>query len=106
MAEQQTTNPTESAEARRTAGATGANATAPRAEGEPRPFAPAAQRLGEESVRAAQDLSRSAAETTKDMGQRTRQAARDLTGDWRGAMEPFLALQMDMNRWVDDFWRS
>jgi HSP20 family protein len=64
------------------------------------------QQLGDESVRAAREISQTAADTARGMGERTRQAARDLSTDWRGAIEPFIGMQIDMNRWIDDFWRQ
>lgn len=75
--------------------------TAVGVEGERRAFA-----ATDEAVGAVRHLSTVAAEATKQVAERSRQATLDVASSWRGAVEPFLAMQMEMNRWFDDQWRQ
>jgi HSP20 family protein len=57
-------------------------------------------------VEAARDLSGLAAHATREAAERGRQAANEVATSWRGAFVPFLAMQLEMNRWFDDLWRQ
>jgi HSP20 family protein len=59
-----------------------------------------------EAVEAARDLSGLAAHATREAAERGRQAASEVATSWRGAFVPFLAMQLEMNRWFDDLWRQ
>ena len=107
MPDPQTNLASEPAGARR--GGRAAEETASASMAENRPFAAArntAERAGEEHVSIARNLSQSAAGLTKDLGERARTATDEVAASWRGAMEPYLGLQMDMNRLFDDLWRQ
>ena len=65
----------------------------------------AARQTGDQAISAGQDMARRGAEAGRDLGRSTRLATRETADLWRGAMEPFAAIQMDMTRWVEDFWR-
>ncbi len=78
------------------------------AEGERRSFASgaeAARQTGDQAISAGRDMARQGAEATRDMAQSGRQATREAADLWRASMEPFTAIQMDMNRWFEDMWR-
>lgn len=77
--------------------------------GDERAFAPpkdAAKRGDSEVLGAARDLSRMAAHATREAGEQGRRATRDAASTWRGAVEPFMAMNMEMNRWFEDLWRQ
>jgi HSP20 family protein len=65
----------------------------------------ASRNTAAEAVGAARDISQLAAHATRQAAERSRQAATDVATSWRGAFEPFLAMQLEMNRWFDDVWR-
>jgi HSP20 family protein len=75
---------------------------------EERSFAAAdtALRVQHEAAGMAQDLSQTAAQATRAAGRRGREAAQDVADNWRDATDSLMAMQLDMNRWVDDFWRQ
>jgi HSP20 family protein len=66
----------------------------------------AARQTGDQAISAGQDMARRGAEAGRDLAQSGRVAGREAADLWRGAMEPFIAMQMDMNRWFEDLWRQ
>ncbi|HEY3948468.1 Hsp20/alpha crystallin family protein [Phenylobacterium sp.] len=52
------------------------------------------------------DLAHDAAETGRQMAETGRRAGREVAESWRASMEPFTAMQMEMNRWFDDTFRQ
>ena len=78
------------------------------AEGERRTFATnveAARQTGDQAITASRTLARDGAEVTRGLAQSGRLATREAADLWRASMEPFTAIQMDMNRWFEDLWR-
>ncbi|HSZ51188.1 MAG TPA: Hsp20/alpha crystallin family protein [Caulobacteraceae bacterium] len=51
-------------------------------------------------------MSRAAAGATREAGERGRNALRESAESWRGAAEPFLSMQSELNHWFDDLWRQ
>ena len=64
-----------------------------------------ARQTGDQAIAAGRDMARQGAEATRDVGQSGRLAGREAADLWRASMEPFTAIQMDMNRWFEDMWR-
>jgi HSP20 family protein len=52
------------------------------------------------------DLSQTAADATRAVSQHGREAAREVAGSWRDMSESVLSMQLEMNRWLNDFWRQ
>jgi HSP20 family protein len=52
------------------------------------------------------DLAHNAAETGRQMAETSRRATREVAESWRSSLEPFTAMQMEMNRWFDDAFRQ
>jgi HSP20 family protein len=52
------------------------------------------------------ELAHEAAQTGRQMAETGRRAGREVAESWRASMEPFAAMQMDMNRWFDDAFRQ
>jgi HSP20 family protein len=73
-----------------------AAAAAPRAAG---------ARAGD-AAEAAGRVSQAAAGATREAGERGRDAIRESAESWRGAAEPFLSMQSELNHWFDDLWRQ
>jgi HSP20 family protein len=63
-----------------------------------------AARRSDEMVDVARDLSQSTAQATREFGERSRQMSREMAANWRGAIEPFFAFPMEMNRWLEEMW--
>jgi len=55
---------------------------------------------------AAGELAQKAAETGRQLAESGRRAGREVADAWRGSLEPFTAMQMEMNRWFDDTFRQ
>ncbi|HZC16881.1 MAG TPA: Hsp20/alpha crystallin family protein [Caulobacteraceae bacterium] len=51
------------------------------------------------------DMAHEAAETGRHLAETGRRAGREVAESWRASMEPFTAMQMEMNRWFDDAFR-
>jgi HSP20 family protein len=51
-------------------------------------------------------VSRAAAGAAREAGERGRNALRESAESWRGAAEPFLSMQSELNHWFDDLWRQ
>jgi HSP20 family protein len=51
-------------------------------------------------------VSKAAAGATREAGERGRNAIRESAESWRGAAEPFLSMQSELNHWFDDLWRQ
>ncbi|HEY2048060.1 MAG TPA: Hsp20/alpha crystallin family protein [Caulobacteraceae bacterium] len=101
------------------AAATGAGASAKTASGQPERkesgqagSADAATAVRTAGVRAgdaaeaAGQVSQAAAGATREAGERGRNAIRESAESWRGAAEPFLSMQSELNHWFDDLWRQ
>ncbi|HEX4196351.1 MAG TPA: Hsp20/alpha crystallin family protein [Caulobacteraceae bacterium] len=52
------------------------------------------------------DMAKDAAETGRQLAETGRRAGREVAESWRASMEPFTAMQMEMNRWFDDAFRQ
>ncbi|MBV8682843.1 MAG: Hsp20/alpha crystallin family protein [Caulobacteraceae bacterium] len=65
----------------------------------------AGSRAGDAAEAAAQ-VSQAAAGATREAGERGRNAVRESAESWRGAAEPFLSMQSELNHWFDDLWRQ
>jgi HSP20 family protein len=63
-----------------------------------------AARGSDEIVDVARDFSQTTAQATRELGERSRQMGREMAANWRGAMEPFFALPMEMNRLFEEMW--
>jgi len=77
-------------------------------EGERRTFASGAEAVrqtGDQAIATGRDMARESADATRDLAVSGRQATREAADLWRASMEPFTAIQMDMNRWFEDLWR-
>jgi len=59
-----------------------------------------------DAAEAAGQVSRAAAGATREAGERGRNALRESAESWRGAAEPFLSMQSELNHWFDDLWRQ
>jgi HSP20 family protein len=70
--------------------------------GETRSFVESQRRAGEAAARAAQ----SAGDGGRQLVEQGRRAGQQVAEAWRGAVDPFMALQYDMTRWFDDLWRQ
>jgi len=99
------------------AGAAGASAKAAPAQSERKDAAPAGSSDAASAVRtagsragdaaeAAGQVSQAAAGATREAGERGRNALRESAESWRGAAEPFLSMQSELNHWFDDLWRQ
>src|ERR1700744_3526213 len=55
---------------------------------------------------AAGRASQSVADATREAAERGRTALRETPESWRGAAEPFLSMQSELNHWFDDLWRQ
>jgi len=55
---------------------------------------------------AAGDIAQKAADAGQQLVETGRRAGREVADAWRGSLEPFTAMQMEMNRWVDDAFRQ
>jgi HSP20 family protein len=109
MADPQTTPDSRGAATKPREGQSTGAATGPRPGAEERSFAAgdgAPRGAGHEAVEAARDLSELAAHATREAAERGRQAANEVASSWRGAFGPFMAMQLEMNRWFDDLWRQ
>jgi HSP20 family protein len=42
----------------------------------------------------------------REAGERGRSTVRDVAESWRGASEPLLSIQSELNHWFDDLWRQ
>lgn len=105
MADPQATNTTETANTTRARAAE--REFAPSGSAQNRSFAPEAAPQGDgEGLANARDLSSLAARATREVGEQGRQATREAATSWQGAVEPFLGMHMEMNRWFDDLWRQ
>ena len=65
----------------------------------------AGSRAGD-AAEAAGHVSQAAAGATREAGERGRNAIRESAESWRGAAEPFLSMQSELNHWFDDLWRQ
>ena len=77
-------------------------------EGERRTFAAgaeAARQAGDQASSAGREMARQGADATRQLAYSTRHAGREAADLWRASMEPFTAIQLDMNRWFEDLWR-
>ena len=45
-------------------------------------------------------------DNTRHMAEQGRRAGQQVAEAWRGAVDPFLAMQYDLGRWFDDVWRQ
>jgi HSP20 family protein len=52
------------------------------------------------------EMAHEAAETGRHLAETGRRAGREVAENWRASMEPFTAMQMEMNRWFDDAFRQ
>lgn len=52
------------------------------------------------------EIAHQAAETGRHIAETGRRAGREVADSWRASMEPFAAMQMEMNRWFDDAFRQ
>ena len=52
------------------------------------------------------EMAHEAAETGRHLAETGRRASREVAESWRASMEPFTAMQMEMNRWFDDAFRQ
>lgn len=52
------------------------------------------------------EMAQEAAETGRHLAETGRRAGREVAENWRASMEPFTAMQMEMNRWFDDAFRQ
>ena len=52
------------------------------------------------------EMAHQAAETGRHLAETGRRAGREVADSWRASMEPFTAMQMEMNRWFDDAFRN
>lgn len=59
-----------------------------------------------DAAEAAGQVSQAAAGATREAGERGRNALRESAESWRGAAEPFLSMQSELNHWFDDLWRQ
>jgi len=75
------------------------------AQAEARSFDEAAG-AGARAVQGASQVARSAIDDGRQMAETGRRAGQSMTEAWRRSMDPFLVLQLDMNRWFDDLWRQ
>ncbi len=78
----------------------------PAVEGEQRTFA--GNGAGQAATQAANqgaELAHKAAETGRQLAETGRRAGREMAESWRGTLEPFTAMQMEMNRWFEDAFR-
>ena len=76
-------------------------------QGEPRSFEQG--QAGRASAAAVQDfgrLARTAAEGGRQLAETGRRAGQQVTEALRHTFDPFLAMQLDANRWFDDIWRQ
>jgi|GEM_PF-182346 len=83
--------------------------TAPGLAPQSRSFAAAetASRGGEpEGLANAKEFSNIAARATREVGEQGRQVTREAVASWQGAVEPFMAIHMELNRLFDDLWRQ
>jgi HSP20 family protein len=65
--------------------------------------------FGEAGVRAvggAGQVARSALQGGREIAETGRQASQSMSEAWRHSFDPFMAFQLDVNRWFDDLWRS
>jgi HSP20 family protein len=77
-------------------------------EGERRSFddgAEAARKLSQTTGEAVRDMTRAGADANRQIAETSRRAGQDIADQWRSSLQPFTAMQMDMNRWLDDMWR-
>jgi len=103
MAETQSNTAPEAAASRRTERRNGEDETK-LAGREPRTFAPEESPKG--VANEARQMSRTMTETTRELSQQAQESLRETANQWSGAVEPFMALQMEMNRWFNDLWRQ
>ena len=102
MAEPQTTEiPVDKARSR---SSTDSNAY----KGEERSFAAAdtALRATHEAASMARGVSQTAADAARVAGRRGRETVQDVADNWRDVADSIFGMQMDLNRWVEDFWRQ
>ncbi len=52
------------------------------------------------------EMAQSAREGSRQMVEQGRRAGQQVAEAWRGAVDPFLAMQYDMGRWFDEIWRQ
>ncbi|HUZ12900.1 MAG TPA: Hsp20/alpha crystallin family protein [Caulobacteraceae bacterium] len=74
-------------------------------QGEPRSFDEAG-REGAIAAQGAGEVARTAAEGGRRVAQAGAEAGRNVAESWRRTFDPFMAFQLDVNRWFDDFWRQ
>jgi HSP20 family protein len=80
-----------------------------RVEGEPRSFEQSAESIrkaGQSNVEAARETARAVAEGGRKLVEAGQQTAQEMGQTWRNSLEPFTAMQVEMNRRFDDLWRQ
>jgi len=98
MAEPQSNVHPEQASAKENAGVSGVHA----AQTEARTFGQA----GARAVGGAGQVAKSAIQSGREIAETGRRASQSMSEAWRHSLDPFMAFQLDVNRWFDDFWRS
>jgi HSP20 family protein len=79
------------------------------AQAEPRSFNQAqaqALRGAAAAAQSAGDVARTAADGGRQIAEAGADAGRLMAESWRRSLDPFMAMQVNMNRWVDDLWRQ
>jgi len=71
-------------------------------EGEPRSF----KGNGDSHTGAAGELAQKADQTSQQLAETGWRAGREVADAWRGSLEPFAVMQMEMNRFIDDAFRQ
>lgn len=64
-----------------------------------------ARNTSEAATAAATGAFSASAQAARETAETNRRATREITDGWRSTLEPFVAAQMDVNRWFDDMWR-
>jgi HSP20 family protein len=63
-------------------------------------------RTAEKAGEAARGLARATTEAGRGLAEQTRRGVGEVGDFWRQTMDPFMALNMDVSRMFDDFWRQ
>ncbi len=105
MPESQNTSETSNAErAKPVRGASGDGASA--APAERRSFASGDGPGPDRVIDVATTMAKTSADLARGVSRSSREASKELAASWRSASEPFMSMQMDMNRWFEDLWRQ
>ena len=63
-------------------------------------------KVAESAGAASRDIARATAEAGRGLAEQTRRGVGEVGEFWRQTMDPFMALNMDVSRMFDDFWRQ